>query len=245
MGGKVTSSNHRPDSVLPNMSGPDASGPDAELKRLIEALAAQAEASARALDFLTSRALPLLERIAVALERSPAPPVGVAPADRDDVPAGDADDLRDRIEAARKANDPEGAMASRDELARVLRGEPLKEIDRSLARWLMGLIQRRLRGGTIRPDVVELATKVADRFGATTEGASLGASLPTLRRSAGLCPRCAEPYTGVADACPKCLAAAALAADPVPADPASDPDDLEELEGEPVDLNNDRLWQNP
>jgi hypothetical protein len=41
----------------------------------------------------------------------------------------------------------------------------------------------------------------------TVEGASLRASLPTLRRSAGLCPRCAQPYTGLANACPQCLAA--------------------------------------
>ena len=218
------------------------SGPDPDLNRLIEALAAQADASARALDVLTSRALPLLERIALALERSP---IGAGAVAEGGGSPADAEGLRDRIEAARAANDAEGAMAARDELARLVRGEPLKELDRSLAKWLMGLIQRRLRGGTIRPDVVELATKVAGRFGGTTEGASLGASLPTLRRSAGLCARCAEPYAGVADACPKCLAAASQAAGPTPEDPAAEPDEIDEIEGEPVDLNNDRFWQTP
>ena len=38
-----------------------------------------------------------------------------------------------------------------------------------------------------------------------TQGASVRAALPTLRRSVGLCPRCAQPYTGVAEACPRCL----------------------------------------
>jgi hypothetical protein len=60
--------------------------------------------------------------------------------------------------------------------------------------------------------VAELATRVAERFPRTVVGASLRASLPTLRRSAGLCPRCSAPYKGIADACPKCLAAAATAA---------------------------------
>ena len=81
------------------------SGPDGDLKRLIEVLTAQAEASARTLDLLQARALPLLERIALALERSPIAPAGAEP-------AGDAEGLRDRIEAARSANDADGAMAS-------------------------------------------------------------------------------------------------------------------------------------
>jgi predicted amidophosphoribosyltransferase len=42
----------------------------------------------------------------------------------------------------------------------------------------------------------------------TPEGASLRASLPTLRRAAGLCARCARPYKGIADACPACLTGA-------------------------------------
>jgi hypothetical protein len=68
------------------------------------------------------------------------------------------------------------------------------------------LIHIRLRSGKIQPDVALLAGRVADVFSHTVEGASLRASLPTLRRSVGLCPRCAQPYTGIADACPSCLA---------------------------------------
>jgi hypothetical protein len=70
----------------------------------------------------------------------------------------------------------------------------------------MGLIQKRMWTGTVRADVAELAAKIADHFGHTREGASLRASLPTLRRSAGLCARCGRPYTGIDDACPACLA---------------------------------------
>ena len=57
--------------------------------------------------------------------------------------------------------------------------------------------------------MVQLAARFAESFAATVEGASVRASLPTLRRSVGLCPRCAQPYIGVADACPNCLKGAA------------------------------------
>ena len=77
-------------------------------------------------------------------------------------------------------------------------------LDRDLARWFLTLIHRRLRTGKVQADVVQLAARFAETFAATVEGASVRASLPTLRRSVGLCPRCAQPYTGVADACPNC-----------------------------------------
>jgi len=122
-------------------------------------------------------------------------------------------DLQARIEASKQANDPEQVIAYRDELTLHLRGDDLKQLDKQLVGWLMGLIQRRMRAGSVQPDVAELASKVADSFGDTAEGASLRAALPTLRRSAGLCPRCAQPYRGVADACPDCLGPAASAVD--------------------------------
>lgn len=253
--------------------------PPDDLGRLAEALTRQAEASRRVADLVESKALPLLERIARALERAPSaaqagpalPSIaglraaveardwdlaGAIAAENPDAPEllAVASDLRDRIEAARVANDPEGAMAWRDALARVLFGEPIKEVDRSLAKWLIALIHKRLRSGTIRPDLVGLAGQVADRFGGTAEGASLRAALPTLRRSAGLCPRCGEPYAGLADACPKCLpnaqadpdpdpSPAAEAEGPAPTAPAFDAND--ELAGEPVDLNDERYWESP
>jgi hypothetical protein len=275
------------------MSDTESSRPDGELARLIDVLARQVEASRRTADLIESRALPLLERIALALERSPSPSarptladgraraieevrraindrrweqaeaivrdLGREHPDDSEVAAVSedlertrrfaVDDLRDRIEAARGANDPDGVMGLRDELARILHGEPFKELDRGLVKWLMSLIQRRLRTGTVRPDVAELAARVADRFGGTTEGASLRAALPTLRRSAGLCPKCGEPYAGLGDACPKCLAlaAAASASKPHPPDDPSIPEDVAEAEivGEPVDLNNERFWEAP
>ena len=263
-----------------------------DLGRLIEVLAAQAEASRRLVELIESRSLPLLERIAVALERAPLASAGSdggrgrgrglvefrmaideARWDEAEAIARDvaaefpsdpevaslteqlgrsrefaAADLRQRIEAARAANDPDGAIRSRDDLARIVRGEALLEVDRPLVKWLMALIQRRLRTGTIGVDVVALAARVAESFGGTTEGASLRASLPTLRRSAGLCPRCAEPYAGVGDACPKCLAASmpAPAAEPIPpveSEPQTTPEPEDEIIGEPLDLNSERFWE--
>jgi hypothetical protein len=274
------------------MSESPSSRPLDDLERLIEVLARQAEASQRLVELMESRSIPLLERIAVALERAPATPsvgpetrggrsralvefriaVDAAHWDHAEAIARDlsleypkdpevsglldelgrhrqfaVDDLRQRIEAARLANDPEGAISSRDELAKILRGKAILEVDRSLVKWLLSLIQRRLRTGTIRVDVVVLAARVAESFGGTTEGASLRASLPTLRRSAGLCPKCAEPYTGVGDACPKCLATSSA---PAPdgtglAEVAGDPEPEDEVIGEPIDLNNERFWQDP
>jgi hypothetical protein len=121
------------------------------------------------------------------------------------------DDLKARLKAAREVNDPHAVIAFRDQLTQHLRGDPLRELDREVICWLMGLLQRRMRTGTVRADVAELAAKIADSFGDTPEGASLRASLPTLRRSAGLCPQCARPYRGIDAACPECLATARAA----------------------------------
>jgi hypothetical protein len=118
--------------------------------------------------------------------------------------------LLDRIVAARAANDAERVLELRDAAAHLLPRDDAAELDRDLARWFMAMIQKRLRGGVMRPDVAILVARVCESLDATPEGASLRAALPTLRRSAGLCARCGEPYAGLDDACPKCLTAATL-----------------------------------
>jgi hypothetical protein len=116
-------------------------------------------------------------------------------------------EVRSRLDASRAAGDADRVMDLRDELGPLLSPDQRGDLDRETLTWVMLLIQKRLRAGTVRGDVAALAARVADRFGDTVEGASLRASLPTLRRSAGLCPRCARPYTGAGDACPACRAA--------------------------------------
>ena len=118
-----------------------------------------------------------------------------------------AEALRGQFLAAQSANDAGRVLDLRDELAGLLDGPALAELDRQAIGWLMALIGRRLRIVPMPADVPELAARVAERFAATAEGASLLKALPTLRRSAGLCPRCGRPYRGLADACPACLAA--------------------------------------
>ncbi len=116
------------------------------------------------------------------------------------------EDKRRRLDAARTAGDAEAALTFRDELAELMEAAERIDLDRDLGRWVMTLLMKRLRHGTVGPDVAHLAARVSNSLGHLPEGASLRASLPTLRRSAGLCPRCAGPYTGVEDACPKCQA---------------------------------------
>ena len=130
------------------------------------------------------------------------------------------DDRRKRLDAARSANDPNGVLNARDALAAMLPRGELDPLDRELVSWLMGVLMKRMRTGTVGGDVANLAARVAESFAHRPEGASLRASLPTLRRSAGLCARCGEPYRGDEDACPKCVAAALKIAE-IPETPGS------------------------
>ena len=263
------------------------------LAQLVQTLVDQVEASRTTWDRIEGQALPLLERIALALERgesssrrsesgsgsdqTPAQEVQAAiEAGQWDHAAAilatlaaqpghesDAEVLTielnrgreraiatwtDRIEASRLANDAAGALESRDRLATLLGLDELKSVDRAMIVWLMKLIQRRLRIIPISADLANLVARVAETFGTTSEGASLRAALPTLRRSVGLCPRCVEPYSGVDEACPKCLNAAGLALRPAPILTFVSPeDDLDALVDDsiPLDLNEAKTWQLP
>jgi hypothetical protein len=136
-----------------------------------------------------------------------------------------------QLEAARRANDPERVLELFRAVGSSLESQRRAAMERELAKWFLDLIHRRLRVGRIQVDVVHLATQAAETFAATVEGASLRASLPTLRRSVGLCPRCAQPYLGTAAACPQCQAGAA--SNPVPSPPAT-PSGSSEREGGPA-----------
>ena len=125
------------------------------------------------------------------------------------------------LAAAREVNDPARVLELYRYVAPELDPEQRGTLQSEVARWFLTLIYRRLRTGKIQVDVVELAGEFAHSFAATTEGASVAAALPTLRRSAGLCPRCAQPYTGVDQACPECMrprGKAAAPSEPSPGD---------------------------
>ena len=110
-----------------------------------------------------------------------------------------------QLSAAREVNDPDRVLEIYQLVLPSLDHAERTSLERDLAKWFLTLIHRRLRVGKVQPDVVHLATRFSETFASTVEGASVRASLATLRRSIGLCARCGQPYTGIADACPKCL----------------------------------------
>ena len=112
-----------------------------------------------------------------------------------------------KIQAARDINDSGRVIELRAELKPLIDAAELLIFDRDIAKWFLSVIHRRLRVGTVSPDLVALAVKVADTLDSTLEGSSLRASLPTLRRAAGLCARCGRIYAGVSDTCQSCLSA--------------------------------------
>ncbi len=103
-----------------------------------------------------------------------------------------------QIDAARRVKDPDRVLELFRAAGPSLEADRRSELERDLAKWFLELLHRRLRVVPIQADVVQLAAQVAETFGTTLEGASLRASLPTLRRSVGLCPRCAPalPWHG-------------------------------------------------
>src|SRR5262249_28545809 len=137
------------------------------------------------------RTIGLLERVARALEQRASPtdsgqPTGV-------VAAHPAVSLQDRVaelKAAREVNDPLRVLELYQSIAPALESEPRTALQSEIAEWFLTVIYRRLRTGKIQVEVVELAGQFTETFAATTQGASVRAALPTLRRSAGLCPRC-------------------------------------------------------
>jgi hypothetical protein len=128
-----------------------------------------------------------------------------------------------RLNAARSVNDPGRVIELYHGIVPSLNPDRREELARDLAKWFLELIHRRLRTGKIQAEVVLLATQVAETFGATVEGASMRAALPTLRRSVGLCPRCAQPYRGIADACPQCTAGVLGAVTTLPSEQPPEP----------------------
>lgn len=140
-----------------------------------------------------------------------------------------ARDLLAKVEAAREVGDPERVIELRDTIKPLLDPDALRGLDRDLAKWFMTLIHRRLRAGTVRVDVAVLAGRVAESLDDTPEGASLRASLPTLRRAAGLCARCGRPYLGIENACPVCLTGATI---PPPATAFQDAEGQNEESGD-------------
>jgi hypothetical protein len=126
-----------------------------------------------------------------------------------------------QLEAAREVNDPARVLEIYQVLSSSLDFDARVPLEHDVAKWLLNVIRRRLSLGKVQADVVHLAARVAETFATTAEGASVRTALPMLRRSVGLCPRCGQPYTGIAEACPQCLAAPASPSSGAPLAPQS------------------------
>ena len=116
-----------------------------------------------------------------------------------------AESLRQTLLDAQKAGDATQVLQARDRLTQYLSGDPLTKLDEQVVTWLVGHIRARLVGGRAK-EVVRLAEQVAETFADVPAAAPLRQSLPTLRRSAGLCPSCGNPYDVELPECPSCQA---------------------------------------
>jgi hypothetical protein len=114
--------------------------------------------------------------------------------------------LRDQLDQMERAGDCEGLLNVRDRLSAYLDGTELYQVDRRVAHWTAKHLRDALVAGRAK-EVIQLAERVVDAVGDTTqEGAQVRASLPTLRRSAGLCPECGQPSDTSLARCAACEA---------------------------------------
>ena len=112
-------------------------------------------------------------------------------------------ELLEQLTAAKKMGEADEVLDLRESLIPRLSESKLLQIDTELANWVMQHFQRSLRAGK--------AALVAESLGRAVKALEhieliqrLTASLPTIRRSAGLCVECAKPYRGEDGVCPPC-----------------------------------------
>ncbi|WP_165230946.1 hypothetical protein [Aquisphaera insulae] len=146
---------------------------------LLEVLADTAEASWRTGDLIEQNLVPILGRIALAMEeaRGMADRSGETPAD-----STTEQQLLAELAAARAAGRAGRAIEIRDALTRHLRGERLHRLDRELALWLLKLVEARVRADSVDLELAAWVARAVDSFGDMPEAMPLRQSLPGLRR---------------------------------------------------------------
>ena len=77
------------------------------------------------------------------------------------------------LSAAREVNDPDRVLEIYQLVQPSLDQAAHAALERDLAKWFLSLIHRRLRLGKVQPDVVHLASRFAESFASTMEGASV------------------------------------------------------------------------
>lgn len=113
-------------------------------------------------------------------------------------------ELQEALEQARNQNNPQAVLDVRDKLAALLELHERQDLDREIARWSMVYLREALHEGRAR-ELIDLIERMVATFGeSTTEGMELKNALPILRRSAGRCPDCGQPYDISMERCPEC-----------------------------------------
>jgi hypothetical protein len=183
---------------------------------LIDVVADGAEASWRTGDLIEQHVIPTLGRIAAVLEAREGAS-GVRSASPG--PDSQVKRLRTELDAARSVGSIRRVIEIRDALTQHLRGEPLHALDGELALWLHDLVERRVRAGTCDAELAGGVARALDSFGDMPEADRLRATLPTLRRRAGLCQRCGQAVPGGEATCADCRRGRSVSSalsDPVP-----------------------------
>ncbi len=115
-----------------------------------------------------------------------------------------AKELREALRAAREQNNPQAVLDVRDRLVSLLSVDERQDLDREIAQWSIAYLRDALHEGRAR-ELIDVIERMVETFGeSTAEGMELKNALPILRRSAGRCPDCGEPYDISLERCPDC-----------------------------------------
>ncbi len=174
---------------------------------VLDVLADSAEASWRTGDLIEQHLVPILGRIALALEERES----TAPARSTPVADTGIKGLKAELASARSAARPLRVFELRDALTQHLRGEALHALDCELAIWLLNLVERRVQAGAVDVEVAGWVSRALDSLGDMPEAAPLRVALPELRRSAGLCQKCGRRLRGPQPLCQECWTKSATA----------------------------------
>lgn len=118
----------------------------------------------------------------------------------------DAAELRALLDESQTGKNPDLVLDLRDRLSKLLDETVAADLDRQVARWCTVHLRESLADGRAS-DTIETVERVVRTFGDTINDViQLRAALPMLRRGAGRCPDCGEPYDVRLARCVECAA---------------------------------------
>jgi hypothetical protein len=167
---------------------------------LVDVLVDHAVAGQRALWVLENDLIPATNRLTQAVKSLSKNKARAQPAD---LGALATSELIEQLTLAKRSADPDEALDVRAALVGRLSAEHAQTLDRQLAQWLSNHFLRALRAGKA-PIVAGAWGRAVQELPDIPEMKHLRESLPTVRRSAGLCISCGRPYRGTSGRCPTC-----------------------------------------